>query len=185
MIDIVQKGNAVLRQKSQNVPPEDIGSAKIKKIIKNMQKALSEQEDGVAIAAPQIGEPYRIFVVAGKVLHPNYPDLEPNDIVPADLICINPEITKLSKEKKEMPEGCLSVRWYYGNVMRSTKASLTAYDEQGKEFSRGGSGLLAQIFQHETDHLNGILFIDTATDLKNTPPEDLDESDVELEEEHV
>lgn len=72
-----------------------------------------------------------------------------------------------------MPEGCLSIRWLYGNTVRSTKATIKAYDERGKIFTRGGSGLLAQIFQHETDHLNGVLFIDTAEDIEDIPPDSL------------
>ena len=70
-----------------------------------------------------------------------------------------------------MPEGCLSVRWLYGKVSRAEKARVRAYDENGKIFEVGGSGLLAQVFQHETDHLNGILFSDTAVDLREMPPE--------------
>ncbi len=58
------------------------------------------------------------------------------------------------------------MRPFYGKTWRSKKATVTAYDENGKKFERGGSGLLAQIFQHETDHLNGILFIDHAKDVK-------------------
>ena len=69
-----------------------------------------------------------------------------------------------------MPEGCLSVRWLYGRTLRYTKASIEAYDKKGKKFSRGASGLLAQIFQHETDHLKGILFIDHAEDIKEELP---------------
>ena len=69
-----------------------------------------------------------------------------------------------------MPEGCLSVRWLYGNTFRSKKATITAYDGNGKKFTRGASGLLAQIFQHETDHLGGILFIDHAKDIKEELP---------------
>ena len=79
----------------------------------------------------------------------------------------------LSKEKKKMEEGCLSVRYLYGKVSRSVKASIEAYDEHGNKFKKGVSGLMAQVFQHETDHLNGILFIDMATDL-----EELDEKEV-------
>ena len=59
-----------------------------------------------------------------------------------------------------MEEGCLSVRYLYGKVSRGLKATIEAHDENGKKFERGGTGLLAQIFQHEVDHLNGILFID-------------------------
>jgi peptide deformylase len=69
-----------------------------------------------------------------------------------------------------MPEGCLSVRWLYGNTFRSKKATVTAYDENGKKFVRGASGLLAQIFQHETDHLVGTLFIDHAKNIKEELP---------------
>ncbi len=71
---------------------------------------------------------------------------------------------------KKMPEGCLSVRWLYGKVRRSSKALIRAFDEHGNLFTRGGSGLLSQIFQHEIDHLNGILFIDTAENIEDIPP---------------
>ena len=83
---------------------------------------------------------------------------------------INPKISKLSREKEWMPEGCLSVRPFYGKTWRSKKATVTAYDEEGKKFQRGASGLLAQIFQHVVDHFNGILFTDKATNIENLPP---------------
>ncbi len=171
MILIVQKGEPVLRLIAQTVPLEDIHSKKIQDIIKKMQKAITEQDDAVAIAAPQIGESLRIFIVSGKIFLKEYPEKEPLEPLPPDLICINPHITKLSKEKKKVPEGCLSVRWLYGDVSRSTKAEIKAYDEHGKEFTRGGSGLLAQIFQHEADHLDGILFVDKAENIEDIPPE--------------
>jgi peptide deformylase len=171
MIPIVQKGDPVLRAKAKPVALEEINSPRIKAVIAKMTEALYQEEDGVAIAAPQIGESLQIFIVAGKVLSPHYPDLDEGEIPPPDLVCINPEITKLSKTKKKMPEGCLSVRWLYGNVLRSTKAAIKAYDQNGKTFTRGGAGLLAQIFQHETDHLNGVLFIDAAEDIEDIPPE--------------
>ncbi len=83
-----------------------------------------------------------------------------------DLVFINPEIIKLSRKKRWAPEGCLSVRWLYGEVSRSEKATVRGFDEHGKPFMRGASGLLAQIFQHETDHLNGLLFIDKARNVE-------------------
>ena len=89
----------------------------------------------------------------------------------SDLIFFNPKIKKLSKEKQLLEEGCLSVRYLYGMVLRSAKAQLEALDENGKKFSRGTSGLLAQIVQHENDHLDGILFIDKATDVKEVLPD--------------
>ncbi len=69
-----------------------------------------------------------------------------------------------------LEEGCLSVRYLYGKVSRGKKATVVAYDEKGQKFERGGTGLLAQIFQHEVDHLNGILFIDKAKYLEDMPP---------------
>ena len=89
----------------------------------------------------------------------------------SDSVYINPEIKKLSKNKERLDEGCLSVRYLYGKVERSEKASIEAYDESGKKFKMGASGLLAQIFQHEVDHLNGILFTDKADDIVEVLPD--------------
>ena len=172
MITIVQKGDPVLRKVAREVPLKDITSPEIKEILERMKRALYKEEDGVAIAAPQIGESLRIFVVSGKIFSSNYPDIKETEILSPDLVFINPKIDKFSKRKKKVPEGCLSVRWLYGNVNRSTQVTLTAYDEDGKKFTRGASGLLAQVFQHEVDHLNGILFVDTAEDIENVPPQE-------------
>lgn len=141
-----------------------------------MRQALSEQKDGIAIAAPQIGIPYRIFVISKRLFAfvkdgaKDEEEAERNEKY-SDLVFINPEILKLSKTRKYMPEGCLSVRWLYGKVSRAEKARIRAYNEKGEQFEMGGSGLLAQVFQHETDHLNGVLFIDTAINLEDMPPE--------------
>ena len=93
----------------------------------------------------------------------------------ADLVFINPEIVKASKEKKEVDEGCLSVRWLYGKVRRSARVTLRAYNEKGERIERGASGLLAQIFQHEVDHLNGILFTDKAKEVWEMSEEEIKE----------
>jgi len=157
-----------------------------------MATALEKEEDGVAIAAPQIGIPLRIFVVSHRAFE--YIDEEEEqeqafedinaDFVSlakpplrkkktrSDMVFINPVITKLSRKKVWVPEGCLSVRWLYGEVSRAQKATVRAYDENGKPFTWGGSGLLAQIFQHETDHLNGALFIDTARNIEKITAEE-------------
>lgn len=174
MVIVVQKEDPVLRKKAEEVPISDVKSPKIKAILANMSKALQEQEDGVAIAAPQIGESLRIFVIAGRVW--NILKKDPKTKFP-DQVYINPKILKRSKDKKNMEEGCLSVRWLYGKIKRSSRVSIGAYDENGNYFERGASGLFAQIFQHETDHLNGVLFIDTAKELKEVLPENQQKSD--------
>lgn len=169
-VAILQIENPILRKVAQNVPIEDITSNKIQKVISDMKEAMSKQKDGVAIAAPQIGVSLRIFAVSDLVM--KEADSEYKSIG-KDIVFINPEITKLSRDKHQVEEGCLSVRWKYGKVNRSIKATLRGYNELGEKVERGASGLLAQIFQHETDHLDGILFIDKATDVEDVPPEEL------------
>lgn len=173
---ILQKEEKVLRMVAKEVPLAEICTPKIQKVLKEMSIALKSQDDGVAIAAPQIGYSLRIFVVSGKIFEKEFvseeesvPD-EKAKVVQKDLIFINPKISRLARDKVWMPEGCLSVRWLYGKTLRSNKATIIAFDENGKKFTRGASGLLAQIFQHETDHLNGILFIDHAKDIKEENP---------------
>lgn len=159
--DIVQKdtaAGAVLRKISAPVPVEKIDSEEIRSTLARMHETLKTQDDGVALAAPQIGVSLRIFIVAPRVFR--------DDPETAKLVFINPEIIKQSSDKKLLEEGCLSVRWWYGKIRRASRATVRAYDEDGREFEMSASGLLAQIFQHEIDHLDGILFVDNATELK-------------------
>lgn len=172
MKKILQKDEPFLRKKAKEIPERDIRSLEIKKVLKEMSQALGNQSDGVALAAPQIGYSLRIFIISGRMFDKDFEQKEADPVAtkrkrqPKDLVFINPKILKLSKKKSWVPEGCLSVRPIYGKTFRSNKATLSAYDEQGKKFQRGASGLLAQIFQHETDHLEGILFIDHAKELE-------------------
>ncbi len=189
MIKIYQKGAVILETVAKKVPLKDTSSKKIKKVVADMKQALAEHEDGIAISAPQIGVSLRIFVISekafifagqlkGEVKKP--PTANTKKVAQKskkkeceDLVFINPEIIKLSKERQWLEEGCLSVRWVYGNVLRAKKTKIRAYNEKGKKFERGGSGIMAQIFQHEIDHLDGILFTEKAKDLYvSYPPKD-------------
>ena len=161
--EILQKDAPVLRETAKSVSVKNIGTKKIQGLLERMKEALHAEEDGVALAAPQIGESLRIFMVNGEILVSKQGKK-------TDLVFINPEIIKTSKKKKRVEEGCLSLRYLYGQVQRSEKVTIKAYDETGKTVVRGASGLLAQIFQHEIDHLNGILFIDTAEHIRDMPP---------------
>ena len=174
MRDIVQTGDPVLRAVAESVPLEAITSPEITAVIREMKDALTAQEDGVAIAAPQIGISKRIFIVSRRVF---LMDRDGNWVRPKedlknfeDVVFINPVILNVSKKREWLPEGCLSVRWKYGKVERASKATVRAYDEHGNEFTRNGSGLWAQIFQHEIDHLDGLLFIDKAKNVEEVPP---------------
>ena len=159
MKEIVQNGHPVLRQKAQNVPLEDIGTDKLNRIINDMKISLLSQDDGVAIAAPQIAVPLRIFVVSGLVYTKENEERKPDEVY------INPKIIQVSHKTERMEEGCLSVRGTYGHIIRHSKATVEAINEKGEKFTKEGEGLLAQIFQHETDHLDGVLFIDNAEEL--------------------
>lgn len=181
MVTILQKDAPVLRGIAEPVNQKDFGSPRLKKILVDMASSLEKEDDGVAIAAPQIGVPLRIFIVSHRAFDiedEHFHNQEENIVAPnkkikySNMVFINPEITKLSRKKRWVPEGCLSVRWLYGEVSRADKATIRAYDEKGKVFTRGGSGLMAQIFQHETDHLNGALFIDTARNLEKITAEE-------------
>ena len=165
---IVQVGSPVLRQQAKPVTKKDFGSKALSALIAKMKKSLSKERYGVAIAAPQVDASLRLFVVAGRAFDEE--SAVEGDVATAasktpDKVFINPELMRVSRKKKELSEGCLSVRGKYGTVLRHEKASIKAYDESGKPFIYHGSGLIAHIFQHEIDHLNGILYIDKATKL--------------------
>lgn len=153
---IRQKTDSILRQEARAVT-EKLPSVKISKIISAMREALAAVEDGVALAAPQIGVSLRLFVVSPKALG------QPPD--GQTFVFINPRIVKSSRRQVELVEGCLSVRQVYGRIKRHEKVTIQALDEQGRRFTRHTAGLLAQIVQHEIDHLDGALFIDRAYDL--------------------
>ncbi len=152
---------------AKEVPKEMFGTPELTTILKRMSAALRVAKNGVAIAAPQIGEPWRIFLVSGFVITGN-----PRNDDDPDKVFINPSMVRQSKERVAYEgEGCLSVVGMYGTTQRSMRAMVRAQDEAGKKFIRGGSDLLAAIFQHELDHLEGTLFVDHATDLHKAKDE--------------
>lgn len=171
---IVQNGDPVLRAVAKKVDPKDIGTKQLNDILERMKIALNREGDGVAIAAPQIGVSLAIFIVSHRAFEIGEEEELDKKNPAKDMVVINPEIIKLSKKKSKVPEGCLSVRWLYGNTMRHEKATVRGLDEYGKSFTYGGSGLVAQIFQHETDHLNGVLFIDHATEIEELTDEEIE-----------
>lgn len=157
---IVTEKNPILRNRANEVPTSLFKTGELYAILAKMSASLRATHNGVAIAAPQIGIPYRIFVVSGFVIAERERNFDDPDVA-----FINPKILRLSRERETMEEGCLSVPGFYGQIIRASKAKIRAYTPEGKKFERGGSGLLAQIFQHEVDHLNGVLFIDKATNV--------------------
>jgi len=150
--------NPHLRQKSKRVA---IITPEVQAVIRKMVDATVDWEDsrehevGVALAAIQIDQPYKIVIVRN--------DFE-NKQDKSFSIFINPQITKLEGDLEEDYEGCLSVTDIYGKVVRYNKVRVRALDETGQPLRVKASGFLARVFQHEVDHTNGIMFIDHIKD---------------------
>jgi len=172
MKEIVQQGAPVLDAVAEPVPEEVFGSAELARVIARMSEALDREPDGVALAAPQIGVSWRLFIVRKDRTLPPAPLVAEGTTIslppppPAEIeVYINPEIIKTSRKRVPSDEGCLSVRGIYGTTRRHERVTVRARRPDGSKFERGGGGLLAQIFEHEIDHLNGTLFIEHAEHL--------------------
>lgn len=150
ILDIVTHPNDILRKKSLNIKKEDIFSVEMKKLYDDMVLTMLKK-DGVGLAAPQIGKSIRLAVINTKE---------------GPLHIINPEIIKFSWAKEWGEEGCLSVPNVFGQVKRSKKINCKFMDKEGNIKIVEVSGLMARVFQHEIDHLDGILFIDKAKKIK-------------------
>ncbi len=175
MKEIVQDGALVLRETASPVPEELFGTPELAHIIADMTEALDRELEGVALAAPQIDIPYRIFIARKDRTLPPPAEIQGSTLdqnsqgrtlpEPEVEVYINPEIVKTSRKRAKMDEGCLSVRGVYGTTKRHERVTVRARNQDGTKFERGGGGIMAQIFEHEIDHLNGILFIDHAEHL--------------------
>lgn len=151
---IISLPNEHLRDRSKKVV---VLSDEVRKVIEDMKAATLDweanrpHEVGVALAAIQIDQPYRIIVIR-------------NDFYNKDdktfAVFINPEIVKREGKVQEDYEGCLSVKDIYGQVPRYSKIRLKALNEQGREVRVRADGFLARVIQHEVDHLSGKLFVD-------------------------
>ncbi len=145
-LTIRKLGDPVLRSKAKKV--EKI-TDKTKELINSMLDTMYKN-NGVGLAAPQVGILQQIIVI---------------DIGEGNLVkLINPEIIKSSSEQKIREEGCLSVPGKTGSVIRAKEVVVKGLNEDGKEVTYEAQDMLARAFQHEIDHLNGILFIDKIVD---------------------
>lgn len=174
MAKLVAQNHPALHDISEEITSEDFSNGVVTKILKDLRSAIKtynvEGFAAVAIAAPQIGIAKRMFLIEDQ-------SGSEEERFPT-IVAINPKIIKYSKKTHEVGEGCLSVPKEYGMVKRHTNVTLRALDENGNEFERGAGGLLAQIMQHECDHLDGTLFVDRAEKVwpVDKRPEDLHEA---------
>ena len=146
VLKIRKNPDPILRKKAKKVTNIDVS---VQRIIDNMIETL-DKASGVGLAANQVGVPLRIVII-------HIPD---KDVI----VLINPEIIEKTGERLVV-EGCLSIPGYQAEVKRSESVRVKARDRQGKLFRKKATDLLAQAFEHEIDHLNGILYIDYLQDM--------------------
>ena len=140
MLPVITLGDPRLRERSAPTDP-----AAVRGLVRMMFKTMYG-EDGIGLAAVQVGRPLRVFVT--KVADDR------------ERVYINPEIVETSIEEETAEEGCLSIPGVRADVTRSARVSVQATGLNGRTFRVNARGVLARAIQHELDHLNGVLFID-------------------------
>lgn len=156
-----QFGNPILRTPTKKLSEKQIKSAEIQQLIRDMKFTLDKRKYGVGLAATQVGENVSLSVIGIKAT-PN----RPNEI-PFDSVIINPSFIGIGR-RSPMWEGCISFssggEAMYAKAPRYKKIKASWMDENGVKHAELIDGLPAHVFQHETDHLNGVLFVDRVKD---------------------
>ena len=156
--EIIADGHATLRRAAKKVDPKEIGDPLFQQLIDDMFET-KYAAPGVGLAAPQVNVSKRLFVM----------DVNDDEHPPA--VVINPKLEPLGEEV-ELREGCLSVPGMIGEIVRFNRAAVTGLDREGRKIRIEGEGLLAQCLQHEVDHLNGVLYIDRAKNIRPVTAEE-------------
>jgi len=160
ILKVARLGHPVLRQKAQPVPVDDIRSAGIQRLIDDMVETMREY-DGAGLAANQVHTLLQIAVIEVDA-NPRYPEAASIPLT----VLINPVVTPLGEEREDGWEGCLSVPDMRGMVSRHTAVRLEGYDREGNPMDVVAKDFFARVIQHETDHLNGIVYVDRMSDLR-------------------
>lgn len=163
ILKLTRAGNPILRDIMPHLRVEEITSVQIQQLIQDIKDTNDTKKYGVGLAAPQVGERYALSVIGVKPT-PNRPDREPFESV-----IINPTYEGIGR-RTGMWEGCQSFgkgsNLLFGKALRYAKIKASWYDESAQFHSEVLVGFVAHVFQHETDHLNGILFVDRVRDTK-------------------
>ncbi len=164
ILKLIRFGNPILREKARLLTPEEILSDETQTLISDMQHTLRERSYGVGLAAPQVGASIALSVIGIKPT-PNRPNLEPFDTV-----IINPKIVETYGRRTQMWEGCVSSgegdNTLFAKVPRYESVKLRWLDEHAKTREEVLGGFVAHVVQHETDHLEGLLFVDQVRDTR-------------------
>jgi peptide deformylase len=159
ILKVARLGHPVLRQLAAPVPIEQIRSAATQRLIDDMVETMREY-NGAGLAAPQVHELQQICVIEVHG-NPRYPDAP---AIPLTVL-INPVVTPLTEEMEDGWEGCLSVPDMRGMVPRYTAVRLSCLDREGQKVDVIAKDFFARVCQHETDHLNGKVYLDRMRDL--------------------
>jgi peptide deformylase len=154
ILKVARMGHPALRAKARPLEKAELKSAAVQKLIDDMIDTMIEYH-GVGLAAPQVHEGLRIFVASLDV-----EDDEKRDSEPEPIALINPEITVVGSDVVEDWEGCLSIPDVRGRVPRAREIRLRALDRNGGRLELRAHDFPARVMQHETDHLDGVLFFD-------------------------
>ena len=149
ILKVARMGNPVLRRRTPPLDPAEIGSPAIQRLIDDMFETMREYA-GIGLAAPQVHEELRLFVAG----------VEDPDAGLPPIVMINPEVEPIGATVEEDWEGCLSIPDIRGRVPRSTDIRVRALDRHGGRQQMTAQGFAARVIQHETDHLDGVLFFD-------------------------
>ncbi len=157
--EIVTVGDPVLRERAREVGAEELRSAAVQQLIDDLIET-KRAANGAGLAANQVGETLRVAVIEVEPGNPRYPY---KPAVPLTVI-VNPELEPIGDEQVEIVEGCLSVPDLRGAVPRYESVRVRYLDRDGEPHEEVRRGLTAGTFQHEVDHLDGVLFLDRVTD---------------------
>jgi peptide deformylase len=160
ILKVARLGHPVLRQPAERVNVSDIRSPGVQQLIDDMIETMHEY-DGAGLAANQVHVPSQIAVIE-VAKNPRYPEAAE---IPLTVV-INPVVTPLTDEMEEGWEGCLSVPDMRGVVPRYTSVRLECLDRDGKPVNLVAKEFFARVIQHETDHLNGIVYVDRIRDMR-------------------
>lgn len=160
ILKVARLGHPVLRQQAEPVPVGDIRSAGVQRLIDDMIETMREY-DGAGLAANQVHTLLQIAVIEVET-NPRYPDAPGIPLT----VLINPIVTPLTEEREDGWEGCLSVPDMRGVVSRHTAVRLECYDREGRPVDVVAKDFFARVIQHETDHLEGIVYVDRMSDLR-------------------
>ena len=161
ILKVARLGHPVLRQIAQPIPAEMIRSVDVQRFIDDMVETMREYS-GAGLAANQVHTPLQIAVIE-VTANPRYPDAPEIPLT----VLVNPVVTPITDEMEDGWEGCLSVPDMRGRVPRYTAVRLECYDREAGRVDVVAKDFFARVIQHETDHLNGIVYVDRMRDLSS------------------